>query len=303
MDRKKLSGAQFKKRRKELKQRLEDTNMKISDFVSITVLMSIPKNLKNNNENKTDFLLVNEVEMEVDIVESSVSVSSVSQELSHISIQNIETVNSFNVNLSSDKSENFQSHPCTSVSPSIVASSSIIVEPSSPIIISDTNEISENSAIARQTEVEITVIAENSPISESNVTQENPTVLTHIDYDFSDPARWPNLSSDIIQTIVEKGLHQIRESEFTFPVTKNRKFSSKHYNREIANGTFVRRTWLIYSKIKDAVFCFPCKLFGKLIPIGLVSSGFSNWNHISQMLKEHECSIKHIENVKKWKTL
>lgn len=169
MDRKKLSSAQCRKRKKELKHRLEDTNTKISDFVSITVplSMSIPKKLKNNNENETEFLLVNEVEMEVDIAESSVSVSpnSVSQGLSHILIQNVETVNSV-VNLSLKKSENFQSIPCTSVSPSIVTSSSIIVAPSSPPIISETNEISENSAIARQIGVEITVIAENSPISE-----------------------------------------------------------------------------------------------------------------------------------------
>ena len=52
-------------------------------------------------------------------------------------------------------------------------------------------------------------------------------------------------------------------NEYQFPMDAERKhFSPNLYSRKPPNGECVDRRWLIYSKTKDAVFFFSCKLYG-----------------------------------------
>lgn len=50
----------------------------------------------------------------------------------------------------------------------------------------------------------------------------------------------------------------------------------------------------IYSKALDAIFCFCCKLFNKTDRM-LVTEGFSNWKHQSDVLKGHDNFHCHLD--------
>lgn len=58
----------------------------------------------------------------------------------------------------------------------------------------------------------------------------------------------------------------------------------------------------MYSVSTDSVFCFACKLFGKL-DNSLTKGGFRNWKNIAGHLKEHEHSKAHHTNMMSWQEL
>jgi len=55
----------------------------------------------------------------------------------------------------------------------------------------------------------------------------------------------------------------------------------------------------VYSKLKDCVFCFPCKLF-KSFSSPFVEDGYNDWRHLTQFIERHEKSNSHICNTKSW---
>lgn len=55
----------------------------------------------------------------------------------------------------------------------------------------------------------------------------------------------------------------------------------------------------MYSKIKDAVFCFCCKLFSSSRS-NFATVGIRDWKHMSDKLKQHETSRDHITSTTKW---
>lgn len=71
----------------------------------------------------------------------------------------------------------------------------------------------------------------------------------------------------------------------------------------MANGEVVDRQWLVYSKIKDGVFCFCCVLFsqGKSESnLANIKEGVNDWKHLSQKLLQHERSKPHYLSLKQW---
>ncbi|XP_047137607.2 zinc finger MYM-type protein 1-like [Hydra vulgaris] len=121
-----------------------------------------------------------------------------------------------------------------------------------------------------------------------------------------DPALWPLLISHNTRAIiVERGPQQIKD--ISFPNDKNnRKFSVFHYLRKLPNGEELCRSWLLYSVLKDSVFCFCCKLFSmKAIGISsLTHTGSSDWKNMAAILSSHEKSPEHLQNSnQKWKEL
>ena len=76
--------------------------------------------------------------------------------------------------------------------------------------------------------------------------------------------------------------------------------------RHFCNEWYKRFDWLKYSVEKDAVFCFPCRVFGNTHPgaTKLTVEGYSNWKHAvgdnTKSLNKHGNSIVHNAAVNMW---
>uniref|UniRef100_A0A8C5EZQ7 TTF-type domain-containing protein n=1 Tax=Gopherus evgoodei TaxID=1825980 RepID=A0A8C5EZQ7_9SAUR len=82
------------------------------------------------------------------------------------------------------------------------------------------------------------------------------------------------------------------------PNEERRRFTSTHFYRTMENGEKIRRSWLMYSVQKDAIFCFCCKLFGTGdIPL---HRGTSAWKALSKRLQQHETGKGHQDCMVKW---
>jgi hypothetical protein len=74
----------------------------------------------------------------------------------------------------------------------------------------------------------------------------------------------------------------------------NRRFSVANTKRRLKNGEEVNRSWLVYSAIKNAVFCFCCKLFSSP-DVARTKSGYKDWRNLYRTLNDHETSKHHLE--------
>lgn len=105
-----------------------------------------------------------------------------------------------------------------------------------------------------------------------------------------DPGLWPDdgITSNMRASLVEKG---------PIPTNSNgRRFTDFYY---LPNNETVNRSWLVYSRSKDCVFCFCCKLFLQSVTtISFVSQGYCDWQHVSACLRTHEAN--HMECKLKW---
>ncbi|KAK9744147.1 hypothetical protein QE152_g8005 [Popillia japonica] len=104
----------------------------------------------------------------------------------------------------------------------------------------------------------------------------------------NDPGLWPI-----------KG--PIRVKLDLFPENDNgQRFSEYHYNKILVNGEKLDRRWIIYSQTKDAVYCFPCRIFGlENTNIGS-NEGVRDWNHLGDYFKSYESSRQHKDCMLKW---
>lgn len=94
------------------------------------------------------------------------------------------------------------------------------------------------------------------------------------------------------------------ELDFTRSERNGRSVNISWFFKNLVNGTQCRRSWLSYSKSKNALFCIPCKLFLSLneknvSKLGL--GGFITWKKVSERIPEHENSNIHKTNVCSWK--
>ena len=118
----------------------------------------------------------------------------------------------------------------------------------------------------------------------------------------ADVGTWPAIqNSKTIDHIITMGPTQIHIDRDNFPKDGNgRHFASSHYSRKLANNEIIPRRWLVYSISKDRIFCFCCRLFDSQSASNLVSEGYNNWKHLSDILKMHENSVSHKKFYHQW---
>jgi hypothetical protein len=66
------------------------------------------------------------------------------------------------------------------------------------------------------------------------------------------------------------------------------------FERKMKNGK-LHRKYLCYSSSKMALFCIPCRLFGKgSSKFG--TDGYDDWNNVHSGLTSHENSTEHVQS-------
>jgi len=80
-----------------------------------------------------------------------------------------------------------------------------------------------------------------------------------------------------------------------------RKLPYDIFERCLLNGERKKRNWLLYSKSKNALYCFQCLIFGSnKHAFSDPNFGFTNWQKCHHLVNEHEKSVAHNTNVRKW---
>lgn len=161
----------------------------------------------------------------------------------------------------------------------------------------------ENKVLEFACEKEVSWKSSDNENNELTVYEEN-NELSAPREDFKDPGCWAKLTDSFRTLIVEKGPDHI-DANYYFPLNdEGRHFDKKWLFRTIKNGERIRRQWLIYSCSKDAIYCFPCLLFGnknKIRESPFWEGGFSDWKHLNPRVSEHENSTFHANCVIDWK--
>ena len=71
---------------------------------------------------------------------------------------------------------------------------------------------------------------------------------------------------------------------------------NKKYIRSFNSEWYKRKSWLCGCEVKkNALFCFPCLLFGG--DVTWTKDGFRNINKMKEKTEKHEKSKKHVDNV------
>lgn len=65
--------------------------------------------------------------------------------------------------------------------------------------------------------------------------------------------------------------------------------------RTLNNGSIQHRNWLIYSESANALFCEPCKLFGRHSH-SICDQGFDDWSNVHRNLQAHKNTMEHKNN-------
>lgn len=149
-------------------------------------------------------------------------------------------------------------------------------------------------------EIVISAISEENTENEKSCSDdEKYTNFKSLDLD--DSNKWPSIDKKLRLYLIECEPCQINME--TFPInTSGRSFSSFHYFRRLPNGERIKRSWIIYFKSSDSVFCFYCKLFNIGI-VSLTTNGNNDWKSISNILNRHETSTSHKKAYQNWKEL
>src|SRR4029434_2312170 len=112
----------------------------------------------------------------------------------------------------------------------------------------------------------------------------SPSIIPDIQGEPLDRADWPALCDPVRTELVCRGPYQT-SPDFTFPKRdEGRSCHNNHFYRKLVNGEKIKRSWLVYSRKKNTLYCFCCKLFSQK-NYHLISSGLNDWKNCSEVLK------------------
>lgn len=133
------------------------------------------------------------------------------------------------------------------------------------------------------------------------------------DVNLDDVGCWPSTMTDEIRTLLVSGGSdsvQHIDSKFADVVrsgtsTKGgtRKLTREWFYKPLSNGEKVLRTWMVYSPLKQSLYCFCCKLFGNSGSNFASEEGFNKWWKLNPRIGDHENSLDHVQSFLKWKEL
>lgn len=133
---------------------------------------------------------------------------------------------------------------------------------------------------------------------------------------FTDAGLWPMPMTDAVRTeIVTRGSAVIQNKSGPFATTVRasdkakgctRSLTTDWFYRHLDNGERVLRSWMVYSRAHECLYCFCCRLFAKDCEQGassFVNTGFRTWWKLSPKIVDHESSPEHLSCFEKWKDL
>ncbi|XP_031333509.1 zinc finger MYM-type protein 5-like [Photinus pyralis] len=135
------------------------------------------------------------------------------------------------------------------------------------------------------------------------------------DVNVDDVGCWPSTMTDDVRTlIVRRGSDSVQHIDSKFAdvvrsgtLTKGgiRKLTREWFYKLLSNGEKVLRTWMVYSPLKQSLYCFCCKLFGNSNSGTNFESeeGFNKWWKLNPKIGDHENSLDHEQSFLKWKEL
>jgi len=115
----------------------------------------------------------------------------------------------------------------------------------------------------------------------------------------TDPAHWGKSDESARAYWAERGPGSCQNMNASFHASERvykhqkRLFSGSHFKRKLGNGEYIQRQWLLYSPSTGTVFCFACSIFSDAKSQSCFETGFSDWKHASERMKEHENSEHH----------
>lgn len=116
-----------------------------------------------------------------------------------------------------------------------------------------------------------------------------------------DPGTWDVTLNEVVENVPKNCQTQnltanFSRSERLYNESK-RTLSVNIFQSTLPNGDTVLRDWLLYSQTTGKVFCVPCCLFQPITMKTNFSTGFNDWKHSNELLKQHEQSQDHRKNV------
>lgn len=182
-----------------------------------------------------------------------------------------------------------------------------IIEPSNNMTLKTISKTNDSKSLERISSiVPILDISERTNDLESRHSKIISDTQQHT-INYNNPTSWPYITDDIRIILILHGPDQGKTIDFRSIETKDgRRFHPHWFKKQLPNSETIDRNWLIYSKNKNALFCFPCCLFEyrqTQIPfIANRQEGFSDWKNINR-IEDHETSPDHRKYFVKWKTL
>ncbi|GBP62406.1 Zinc finger MYM-type protein 5 [Eumeta japonica] len=166
---------------------------------------------------------------------------------------------------------------------------------------------------------EVPQASSHKPAEKVNVAKEDiieivPSAPAEVkDVNLDDVGCWPSPMTDEVSTLlVRRGSDSVQhiDSKYADVVrsgtsTKGgtRKLTKEWFYKPLSNGEKILRTWMVYSPLKQSLYCFSCKLFGNSGSNFASEEGFNKWWQLNPKIGDHENSLGHEQSFLKWKEL